>query len=233
MDIDAELDLEPELTLDEELPDMDLDSDLELGSEESELNSFEEDLDIIDNLDDMDLSPEVIEASTDINDLPDMDMELEVIDSSSPASNSSFKTRDELSPDISALLEKASIIEEDLSIAVVSVEESNIESSYDFIKEHFDDTENIYDLGDGKIAVALNGIDGDNALKEVNELISRGKENNLNLKVGISSMNGRQVGENRLLGEAISAVDRTEEMDKDMLAFKPDPDKYKDYIKNS
>ncbi len=52
----------------------------------------------------MDLSPEVIEASTDIQDLPNMDIEEDII-----APRSVFKSTAETGPELSSLLEKAGV----------------------------------------------------------------------------------------------------------------------------
>lgn len=181
-----------------------------------------------DEIEDMDLSPETIEASTDIDELPNMEIEEEIVHP-----KSDFKNREDAGPELSSLLEKAGVAENDLSVAVFNINGADLKEHYDFIKSYFDSNDNIYELSSNQIAVALNDIDNNGAISEINDLLSSAKDKGLSLTAGISSMSGRLVGENRLMGEAISALAKADDLSKEMLAFRPDPNKYKEFIKNS
>ncbi len=130
-------------------------------------------------------------------------------------------------------MEKAGVSESDLSVAVIKIEGDNLQKHYDFIKDKLGSKNSIYELQKDQIAVALKGSGSSKAIADINSLLIEGKENDLSMTVGLSSMSNRRVGENRLMGEAMKALDKANESSKEMLAFKPDPDKYKDFIKNS
>ncbi|QEN04273.1 hypothetical protein EW093_06015 [Thiospirochaeta perfilievii] len=183
--------------------------------------------------DELELSQDIIEEASDIDDLPELDIEDDLLENELASKSIKIRQASELAPEISSLLEKASVSDNDLSIAIIHLSSENYQEKYNLIEEHFDDNSSIFEVSKDKVAVAIKNTSSKVAAEDISKLIMKAKGMNLNLSVGISSMKDRRVGENRLLGEAIKAADMAKEQNKDMLTFMPDPKKYKDYIINS
>ncbi|MBN2617343.1 MAG: hypothetical protein JXR64_03400, partial [Spirochaetales bacterium] len=218
-----------------DLDDFSLDSEnIELDEEEEALSEAE-DFDLedgeLDLLDDMDLSPEVIEASTDIDDLPEMDIEEDIFTEEMDEEFTNVKKSVDLSPDLSSLLEKASATNTNLSIAVISLGEDS-DRKLLFIDKNLNQG-TTYRLDRNNVAITLNNMSGSKAAQIITNLIESAKDDKLEFTAGISSMNNRRVGENRLIAEAMKAAEKAEELSKDLLIFKPDPKKFTEYIKNT
>ncbi len=229
--------------LDESLDDLDLDNNadtsydlddfaLDEGTNDQgyNLDSFSLDDEITnESFEDIDMTPEIIEAANDINDLPDMDIEDEILNEA--LVSYTVKASEELGPDLSSMLEKASIIKSDVTIAVIdSDSSSNVQK--EIIGKYSDSTSGIYNLSNDKIVITFKDSSSSSS-KIIKKIIEESLSNKLDICVGLSSMSRRNVGENRLLAEALKALEKAQELGKNIMAFKPDTKKYNDFIKNS
>lgn len=141
-------------------------------------------------------------------------------------------------------LSRSAAIEQDLSLLLLSLEGlSRADADYRVIAEAARDFFSFRDLaferGEGGFALVLPNLDLAHALRMAEEfhkklaaqLHHRARSaagEGLPLYLGLSSRAGRLVEARRLIEEASLALDRArEEKDTKIVAFKPDPDKYR------
>jgi len=148
---------------------------------------------------------------------------------------------------LEAELSRSASFEQDLSLLLVAYEGiASGDPTYTLIArtiaEFFSFKDLAFERGPEGFAVILPNLDADHGLRMAEEfhrkvtLLIRGEGSSapldsLPLCIGLSSRAGRLVEAPRLLGEAAIALDRArEEGDTKILAFKPDPDKYRLYL---
>jgi GGDEF domain-containing protein len=148
---------------------------------------------------------------------------------------------------LEAELSRSASFEQDLSLLLVAFEGiAPGDPTYALIArtiaEFFSFKDLAFERGPEGFAVILPNLDADHGLRMAEEfhrkvtLLIRGEGasaplDSLPLCIGLSSRAGRLVEAPRLLGEAAIALDRArEEGDTKILAFKPDPDKYRLYL---
>lgn len=110
---------------------------------------------------------------------------------------------------------------------------------FNIIKEHFEASSKVYKY-DGLIEVILNGVDLDTTISycdSVKPLITDIMNNegikNFKINIGISAVNYRAIPVARLVTEAEGALRKSEEDPEcPIIAFKANPDKYKEEIGN-
>jgi len=126
-------------------------------------------------------------------------------------------------------LDRAASFNQDLSLLIFT---GGI-GSETVIRDAYTYADLIFALENGDIAVIeLNrGLDATLAMTE--DVLRRQIDmtGNRDLRAGIASRNGRLISAQRLYGEAESALRKTDE-DKNIVAFRSDPEKYREYLKN-
>ena len=126
-------------------------------------------------------------------------------------------------------LERAASFNQDLSLLIFNGD-TQIEEK---LKDSYAYEDLIFPLDDGNTAVIEINKDLDTALSITEEFIKEHitQYGNRNLRVGIASRNGRLISAGRLLVEAENALKRTDD-EKNIVAFRSDPEKYREYLKS-
>jgi hypothetical protein len=161
----------------------------------------------------------------------------------SPASDLGWESY--ISERLDAELSRSASFEQDLSVLVLSYDGLSAQDP-DYpkiaaaIKEIFSFKDLAFERGDDGFSIILPNIDSVHALRMADELnkklvfLAQGDYAELELLplyIGISSRSGRLVDAARLLGEAAAALERARyEKDTHIVAFKPDPDKYRLFL---
>ena len=135
-------------------------------------------------------------------------------------------------------LEKAASFDQDVSFVIISFENSS--ASFKQIKKDLIDTVNSYFSLDlsfeyGKKGLALIMPDKalENGISEVKSFLIRLEQlfSFDNLKAGLSSRNGRIISPSIIIHEAEGALKKAfTEPDRNLIAFRSDPEKYREYI---
>ena len=135
-------------------------------------------------------------------------------------------------------LEKAASFDNDVSLAIVSYEKSSIDIKQ--IKKDVIDTVSSFfsldlsfEFGKSGFAVIMPDSGLELSISSINALIIRLEQlfKMDNLNAGLSSRNGRIISPARIINEASGALNKAfTEPDRPVIAFKSDPDKYRDYI---
>jgi GGDEF domain-containing protein len=161
----------------------------------------------------------------------------------SPASDLGWESY--MSERLDAELSRSASFEQDLSVLVLaydglSAQDPDYRKIAAAIKEIFSFKDLAFERGDDGFSIILPNIDSPHALRMADELnkklvfLAQGDFAELELLplyMGISSRSGRLVDSDRLLGEAAAALERARyEKDTHIVAFKPDPDKYRLYL---
>ncbi len=145
---------------------------------------------------------------------------------------------------LSSELSRAAAIEQDLSLLVMTLDGLTPDrEDYDVValslREFFSFRDLAFERGESGFSVILPNLDAAHALRMAEEFHKkltiqiRGREDGglqtaLPLYMGLSSRAGRLVEARRLMDEAGLALERArEENDSKIVAFKPDPDKYR------
>ncbi len=186
------------------------------------------DNDELDRFDDNDLfgsGPEISNSMSIDDDftLPDLDDFPEEPAGSADIPDNEITSRLELE------LERAASFNQDLSLLIFSGEsdtEDQIRNSYTY-------KDLVFSLDGGNVAVIEINKDLDTALSMTEDFI----KDNINstgsrsLRSGIASRNGRLISAERLLNEAENALRKTD-LTKNIVAFRSDPEKYREYLKS-
>lgn len=141
-------------------------------------------------------------------------------------------------------LERAASFGQDLSLALVAMEGISREDSEhrmiaDALVEHAGFRDLCFEQGESGFAAILPNCEVERALGIMEECLKKlsysldsfKQDDYLPLFIGLSSRAGRPVGGSRLVDEAGQALEKARcERDSRLIAFKPDPDKYRDYL---
>ncbi len=126
-------------------------------------------------------------------------------------------------------LEKAASFNQDLTLLIFRCDES----SSGRIRAAFNHDDLCFDLQNGQIAIVEVNKDLDETLESVEELVLNiiSTEGHRHTRAGLSTRNGRLMEGERLFREALAALDKTTE-ETNIVAFRPDPQKYREYLRN-
>jgi GGDEF domain-containing protein len=130
-------------------------------------------------------------------------------------------------------LERSASNEEDLSLLLINVKGMSSDTAaleeaeqlIDFFK--FEDM--IFEYSRETFAVILPNINLDEAIAKTEAFLENAEFSGLKRFFGISSRNGRLISGERLLVESGTALKKTDNSSQ-IIAFRPDPNKYRDYI---
>ncbi len=126
-------------------------------------------------------------------------------------------------------LERAASFNQDLSLLIFSGKsdtEENIRNSYTY-------EDLVFPLENGNVAVIEINKDLDTSLSLTEGFVKKRIETNgsRDLRVGIASRNGRLISAGRLFNEGENALEKTD-AEKNIVAFRSDPEKYREYLKS-
>ena len=131
-------------------------------------------------------------------------------------------------------LEKAASSDQDLVMGMLQCESINEENYSDFadhLKEEFDYPDITFEYKKEGLAVIVPNSDLDNILQVLESFTGKEKDQYGEINVGISSRNGRLITGNRIFMEAENALHKAvEDSEKNIVGFRSDPDKFKDYL---
>jgi GGDEF domain-containing protein len=146
---------------------------------------------------------------------------------------------------LDAEIARSASFEQDLSLLVFCYDDlTSHDEAYGsigkVIKEFFSFRDLAFERGDDGFSVILPNIDSPHALRMAEEFIKKlvflaggdfAELELLPIYIGISSRAGRLVDAGRLIEEAATALDRARyEKDSHIVAFRPDPDKYRNFL---
>jgi GGDEF domain-containing protein len=146
---------------------------------------------------------------------------------------------------LDAEISRSASFEQDLSLLVFCYDDlTSHDEAYrsigKVIKEFFSFRDLAFERGDDGFSVILPNIDSPHALRMAEEFnkklvfLAEGDYAELELLpiyIGISSRAGRLVDAGRLIEETATALDRARyEKDSHIVAFRPDPDKYRNFL---
>lgn len=133
-------------------------------------------------------------------------------------------------------LDKASSQDRDLVIGVIQCESLNEDNHLIFadqLKEDFNYSEIISEYQEKEIALIIPTVDLDDALKTLKTFSGKELDEYGEVNIGISSRNGRLITGNRIFMEAENALHKAiGESEKNIVGFRSDPDKFKDFLSN-
>lgn len=147
---------------------------------------------------------------------------------------------------LGAELRRSASFEQDLSILVASLDSATGRTDPNYAvlaktsRSFFAFNDLAFIFGTKGLAIILPNTDIDQAMRKSEELLKKlalliqdrsGPMGYLNLFIGLSSRSGRLVDADRLLGEAMAAHRKArEERDTHIMAFRPDPEKFRAYL---
>jgi hypothetical protein len=147
---------------------------------------------------------------------------------------------------LDAELQRSASFEQDLSLLLIRYENLHGEPSPEYkaladtIAEFFSFRDLAFERSDDGFAVILPNIDIDHALRMSEEFVKkldsrmesfRGEHGTLPVFLGLSSRTGRLVDSSRMMQEAIASLEKARtEGDSRIVAFRPDPEKYRLYL---
>ncbi|TFG84197.1 MAG: hypothetical protein E4H20_03850 [Spirochaetales bacterium] len=142
-------------------------------------------------------------------------------------------------------LKRSASFEQDLSLFIASWDNTE-RGKEDFsifaktIQDFFSFKDLSFEFGDSGLAVVLPNMDIDHAIRMSEELLKKltfllqGKTGNMNyleLFMGLSSRSGRLVEADRMVSESMAALRKArEERDTHIMAFRPDPEKFRAFL---
>ncbi|MCG8453069.1 MAG: hypothetical protein MI717_07805 [Spirochaetales bacterium] len=224
----------------------DLPSDEAFDDNIFESSTLDEDFDLpdfddVDRLDDGDLmmsNPEMRQSEVldDDFDLPSLDDEGSTFDEdlSLPPSESSpaqeLPQDDEFLARLESELERAAAFDQDLSLLVITTGNQPIDPLRDAFTYH----DLLFPLEEGRTAVIEPNSNLDASIAAAEDLLRHliaELGGDRPYRIGIASRNGRLIGSERLFEEALGALTRTDEKD-NIVAFRSDPEKYREYVRS-
>jgi GGDEF domain-containing protein len=146
---------------------------------------------------------------------------------------------------LNAEISRSASFEQDLSLLILSYDglssqDKQYASIGEAIKEFFSFRDLAFERGDDGFSIILPNIDSSHAIRMAEEFFKKlgflaegdlAELELLPLFMGISSRAGRLVDASRLADEAASALERARyEKDSRIVAFRPDPDKYRRFL---
>ncbi|MBN1686982.1 MAG: hypothetical protein JW852_10025 [Spirochaetales bacterium] len=157
----------------------------------------------------------------------------------SPSSALGFEQH--LEERLSAELKRAASFDQDLVLLLGCV--NGLERADPFYaelsrmaREFFNFQDLCFEYGNSGIGIIIPNVDIDQGIQRVEEFKDRvdkriGEEtDSRKLFIGLSARNGRLISGNRIIREAESALRRAEHESAGIMAFRVDPEKYRDYI---
>ena len=153
----------------------------------------------------------------------------------SPESGLSYATH--LGRRLARELERAAENDLNLSLLVVRITDDrnspvNARILGTLVLEHFPFEDLVFEYADGTACAVLPGYELDAALRKAERmwtLLRRHDLGSFRARVGASSRNGRLVEAERMINEAVSALEKTDSKS-NIVGFQPDPDRYRRYI---
>jgi GGDEF domain-containing protein len=146
-------------------------------------------------------------------------------------------------------LRRSASFEQDLSILIASLDSASGRSDPNYAvfaktsRNFFSFNDLAFIFGTNGLAIILPNTDIDQAMQLSEELLKKlalllqdrsDPKNYFDLFMGLSSRAGRLVEADRILGEAMAAHRRArQERDTHIIAFRPDPEKFRAYLANS
>jgi GGDEF domain-containing protein len=151
---------------------------------------------------------------------------------------------------LDAELARSASFEQDLSLLLVegdslAASPGNYEAAAKATREFFSFRDLAFERGENGFVVILPNMDAEHAMRMAEEFLKKldsllrggesagavGAMERQKVFIGLSSRSGRLVDSERLLIEAVGAVEKSrEEGDTRIVAFRPDPDKYRLYL---
>ena len=232
-DLDEEMDSLDDLVLpeseDDSLEDFDLD-------EESDSLENLDDLDLpeeSDSLEDFDLDESLDDGGDLFGDLPDEeDEEEEDPQMYSPRSHVCWESF--LNDRLPQELDRASSENEDLSF--VYLRDNSVQNDDDYrdfsesLTKDFPYRDMIFEWGDQGFAMILPNSDLVETLEKLDVFINNLPERDI--RIGVTSRNGRLLDKDQLIGEASAAIKRTSH-DNKIVGFRADPERYRESLSES
>ncbi|MBN2625495.1 MAG: hypothetical protein JXA95_02425 [Spirochaetales bacterium] len=252
LNLDEEMDSLDDLVLpeseDDSLEDFDLDEEtdsLELPDETDELEDFDldEESDSLENLDDLDLPEEsdsledfdLDESLDDGGDLfGDLTDEEEEEDPQMYSPRSHVCWESFLNDRLPQELDRASSENEDLSF--VYLRDNSVQNDDDYrdfsesLTKDFPYRDMIFEWGDQGFAMILPNSDLVETLEKLDVFINNLPERDI--RIGVTSRNGRLLDKDQLIGEASAAIKRTSH-DNKIVGFRADPERYRESLSES
>ncbi len=153
----------------------------------------------------------------------------------SPESGLSYATH--LGRRLAGELERAAENDLNLSLLVVRITDEqntpvNARILGTLVLEHFPFEDLVFEYAEGTACAVLPGYELDAALRKAERmwtLLRRHDLGSFRGRVGASSRNGRLVEAERMISEAVSALEKTDSKS-NIVGFQPDPDRYRRYI---
>jgi len=148
---------------------------------------------------------------------------------------------------LGAELQRAASFEQDLVLLLTTWDNVKTDNAdYGLFTQTISEFFNFRDLsfafGSDGVAVVLPNVDVDHAIRQTEELIKKltfiiqGRTDRLEyleIFMGLSSRSGRIVDADRMIAEALVALKKARgERDTHIMAFRPDPEKYRSYLTN-
>ncbi|MCF7928584.1 MAG: hypothetical protein K9L68_06395 [Spirochaetales bacterium] len=142
-------------------------------------------------------------------------------------------------------LERAASFDQDMTLALLCTQggADDLERFRKIISEmlsHFAFQDMTFEYGKEGAAALLPNTDLDEAITRITDFLPTLKPitevpgRTITLSCGLSSRNGRLISGERLLKEAVAAVDRASETEgNNIIGFRSDPDKYRDFVSKS
>ncbi len=126
-------------------------------------------------------------------------------------------------------LERAASFNQDLSLLIFS----GTSNTEELIRSTYTYEDLVFPMDNGKTAVIEINKDLDTSLAMTEEFIREciDSSGNRGMRAGIASRNGRLIGAERLFSEAENSLRKTDES-KNIVAFRSDPEKYREFLKN-
>jgi hypothetical protein len=239
VDFDMDLDSDDNMSLDEPEEDFDLDlttdDEMALDDPGDDLD-FDIDTDIPEE-EDLQAMDHEVSPTTDFDD--DLDFE-NIEDTFSDESPSLYSPKsgvgweDFIEERVNFELERAASNDDDLVLGVIqsdSLNEENYKTFADLLKKEFNYPDMIFEYKENGFALIVPNTDLDDALRILESFTGKERDDYGDINVGISSRNGRLITGGRIFMEAENALHKAVEDDeKNIVGFRSDPDKFREYL---
>jgi len=134
-------------------------------------------------------------------------------------------------------LERAASFDQDLVLIIIrnnSFTPENMDSLTSMIKEKYTYHDLVFEAGETGLAVIDPNKDLDDAIADVQDLMKKIEDSlgNSETKAGLSSRNGRLISGSRLIREANSSLNKSDE-DNPIVGFRSDPERFREYLSHN
>lgn len=131
-------------------------------------------------------------------------------------------------------LERAASFDQDLVMGIIqckSLTEDNYRIFADELKNDFNYPDMIFEYKDNGFAIIVPNTDLDKALQTLETFTGKEETQYGLINVGISSRNGRLISGSRIFMESENALHKAiNDSEKNIVGFRSDPDKFRDYL---